>query len=422
MPGSSCAAILVVLAIVVVAAATVNWRGGASGFRPVPVSTCRGGPCDGPCSGGCGGGSGGRVWYDDQYAVEMGKGNGAALWDPYYGQSRIAAQCCPSTGREHAIGPDGSPMREGFAANPPMTQFAEVRCAPGCSADGRGCAAGPTCANQSLRAGGPGMSTCNAPYVPATSCGGAGTGPDACVTGLKKTSPFGCPLNGSSDCGAPRPGVTALDQYNPITGIGARTDVRRSAERYCRGAPLQRPLSPYELEPGQAGYVAPLNDEAGLSADLAHRWAMTPGLPPLCGVKAVDPDADFLTDGLFGAAILNGTTITQGGCSANSCGREGFTSSRRACANDLTDSRVGLGSVRMDPRFQPGWGSIRDTNPAPGTHAGGVTLGGLAPAVFHPVNLWGDAYVYGFGDMPSDSCSGQRTPPPEALITGDSRF
>jgi hypothetical protein len=241
------AAVLVVLVIV---AAVVLARGGSvpSGFQPVPVSTCRGGPCDGPCSGGCGGANGCRRWYDEQYAVEMGRGNGAALWDPYYGQARVRDRCCPGTGREHAIGADG--LSEGFAAG--------------------GCAA----------------------------------------AGQKETVPFGC---GAAACGPPRPGDTALDQYNPVTGVGAHTDVRRSAERYCRGAPLQR-YSVYSHQPGQPGYMAPLTPDAGLSADLALRDARSPGLPPGCSLTTVDPDADFLTDGLFGAAILNGTSVTLGGC------------------------------------------------------------------------------------------------------------
>lgn len=75
---------------------------------------------------------------------------------------------------------------------------------------------------------------------------------------------------------------------------------------------------------------------------------------------------------------------------------------RRAALVDQCQSGIGcgLGSVWIDPRFEPG---PQETYPggdaayAHGGHAGGPTFGAFIPAVFQTSGAW-DRYVHGFGD------------------------
>lgn len=61
--------------------------------------------------------------------------------------------------------------------------------------------------------------------------------------------------------------------------------------------------------------------------------------------------------------------------------------------------RIGLGSVAMDPRFQPGpAGRLpSDGQPAPGTFAGAASGGALTPAGFARTGAWDATITRGFG-------------------------
>ncbi len=61
--------------------------------------------------------------------------------------------------------------------------------------------------------------------------------------------------------------------------------------------------------------------------------------------------------------------------------------------------RIGLGSVALDPRFQPGpagW-LPSDGQPAPGTFAGAASQGALTPAGFARTGAWDATITRGFG-------------------------
>lgn len=101
--------------------------------------------------------------------------------------------------------------------------------------------------------------------------------------------------------------------------------------------------------------------------------------------------------------------------------REGLTSTRGAAPNTLTASRVGLGSIRMGPRFEPGTPDRTpdgDASWAPGDWAGGPTAGAYASPLFAVPNNWKWRCVHAFGD---GSTRG-RTYPVEAVVTGQSAW
>jgi hypothetical protein len=83
--------------------------------------------------------------------------------------------------------------------------------------------------------------------------------------------------------------------------------------------------------------------------------------------------------------------------------------------NPITGVRYGLGSKRIDPRFQPGHHSCehRDYSSAQGTHAGGSSLGGFIPSTFQTSGSWHSTPI-GF----TNSAGGwiQQMVTPEAFI------
>jgi hypothetical protein len=94
--------------------------------------------------------------------------------------------------------------------------------------------------------------------------------------------------------------------------------------------------------------------------------------------------------------------------------KEALTSMRRGAPNALTGGRIGLGSTRLDFRFEPGPQSraaAGDASPSHGGHAGGATLGGFGSNKFLTTGGWDGGYVHGFGDPGGYG-------PVEAVVTG----
>jgi hypothetical protein len=211
------------------------------------------------------------------------------------------------------------------------------------------------------------------------------------------------PAGGESYAGSPshvRSYAEGDAPLNPVTGIGKGSFVRAALDRHSRGEALQR-LSIYELEPGRPGHMEEVGAAASnLMAAVARRSPpAAAGAPrPLTGV---DIDSDFRTDGFYESAVF----------------KEGLTSSRRPGEpNTLTASRVGLGSTRLDPRFEPGPQrrvATGDASPSPGSHAGGITLGGFGSSKFQTYGGWDWGRVQGFGGDGGGDV-------PEAMATGRS--
>ena len=138
-------------------------------------------------------------------------------------------------------------------------------------------------------------------------------------------------------------------------------------------------------------------DEDGqtLLAATTRRSPPTLKAAKTCPLATTDIDSDFATDGYYGTAVL----ADEFGKSLEL--REGLTSARRLAANKYTDALGGLGSIHQDPRFEPG-SQLRiyggDYSPAPGGHAGGLSLGALGSATFAPGNVWDSRYIFAFGD------------------------
>ncbi len=83
--------------------------------------------------------------------------------------------------------------------------------------------------------------------------------------------------------------------------------------------------------------------------------------------------------------------------------------------------RIGLGSVVLDPRFQPGdprW-LASDGQPAAGTYSGGESMGALVPSAFGRTGAWDATRTRGFGG--GQGMSGQSGDDPvrgyEAVVT-----
>lgn len=172
---------------------------------------------------------------------------------------------------------------------------------------------------------------------------------------------------------------------NPYTGVGKTSSVRAMGDRYRRDEALTR-LTVHELQSGQPGYMEEVGDSAtSLMASVARRSPAVAGGAPSCLVAGADIDSDFYTDGFYDSAVL----------------KEALTSRRGPMPNTLTASRTGLGSIRLDPRFEPGPQSRvpdGDASWGHGGHAGGPTSGGFGAYRFMPGNNWDWRYVHGFGD------------------------
>lgn len=175
------------------------------------------------------------------------------------------------------------------------------------------------------------------------------------------------------------------EPLNPVTGVGKGAAVRAMGDRYRRGEALQR-LSVFELQPGQPGYMEEVGDGAmNLMAAVTRRSPAVAGGSSPCLIAGADVDSDFLTDGFYDSAVL----------------KEALTSKRTPMPNTLTGRRVGLGSTRLDPRFEPGPQSrvaSGDASPSHGGHAGGITLGGFGSSKFQTNGGWDWNYNHGFGD------------------------
>ena len=178
------------------------------------------------------------------------------------------------------------------------------------------------------------------------------------------------------------------EPMNSITGVGKGATVRALGDRYRRNEAFQR-LSDFELQPGQPGYMEEVGEGAtSLMAAVTRRSPAVAGGAAPCLLASADVDSDFQTDGFYDNAVL----------------KEALTSSRTggrgAAPNALTASRVGLGSTRLDPRFEPGPQSrvaSGDASPSHGGHAGGITLGGFGSSKFQTNGGWDWNYVHGFG-------------------------
>ncbi len=175
------------------------------------------------------------------------------------------------------------------------------------------------------------------------------------------------------------------EHLNPHTGLGKTSSVRAMSDRYRRREALQA-LSIYELQPGEPGFMEEVGDGAmSLMTRVACRSPAVAGGAPSCILANTDIDTDFVTDGYYDSAVL----------------KEALTSRREVHPNTLTASKTGLGSIRLDPRFEPGPQSRvpdGDASWSHGGHAGGPTSGGFGSSRFMPGNTWDSKYVFGFGD------------------------
>jgi hypothetical protein len=227
------------------------------------------------------------------------------------------------------------------------------------------------------------ISTCGTPYddhyaVDMTSRNAAGT---------VVWDPYSTQSRVSLERYAESPEVA--ERLNPVLGTGKTSSVRAMTDRY-RGAEALQRLSAYELQPGEPGYMEEVGDGAmSLMAQVARRPTSVAAGMPTCLLAGADIDSDFYSDGYYGSDVL----------------REALTSRRGAAPNTLTASKTGLGSIRQDPRFEPGPQTRTPDGDASWSHggmAGGPTSGGFGAARFFPMAGWDWDYVHGFGDVSRD--------------------
>lgn len=202
------------------------------------------------------------------------------------------------------------------------------------------------------------------------------------------------------------------EELNPVTGLGKTNFVRKLADRY-RGDEAMAG-SPYELQPGQPGYMEEVGDGAmGLAANVSARPPASVATgAPVCLLAGADVDSDYLTDGYYGERVIQEALVPR---------RETLTSRREALPNTLTASKTGLGSIRIDPRFEPGPESRTpdgDASWSQGGAAGGPTSGTWASSTFMPPPSYDATYIHAFGDY---NVFGRQYPV-EAMRTGESRW
>ena len=239
------------------------------------------------------------------------------------------------------------------------------------------------------------ITTCGSPYddhyaVDMSSRNAAGT---------VVWDPYSTQSRVSLERGAESPEVA--EALNPITGIGKDSSVRAMSDRYRRGEALNR-ISIYEYQPGEPGFMEEVGDGAmSLMAKVSRRSPGTSAPAPSCRITGSDTFTDFLTDGPFDNDRL------PGGGPPRDAMKESLTSRRPAHPNTLTAAKTGLGSVRLDPRFEPGPETRvpgGDASWAHGGHAGGPTSGGFGSTRFVPGNTWDWNYVFGAGDDIIEGC------------------
>jgi hypothetical protein len=192
---------------------------------------------------------------------------------------------------------------------------------------------------------------------------------------------------------------------NPVTGIGKTSMVRKLGDRYRHNEELAK-LTVWDTQPGHSGYMQAISDGTTKVPMHMIRGPNSPAAP--CNLMGSDGDDKFYTDGFYDDAVLSANGAPNARLTPK---KEGFTSTRPPYINSLVAARTGLGSVRQDPRFEPGPDERvpgGDASWSPGDWAGGPTTGAYAPDVFAPPSNWYTTYVAGFGD-PNDVWGSERT-------------
>ena len=236
---------------------------------------------------------------------------------------------------------------------------------------------------------------------------------------------------------------------NPVTGIGRSATVRLLGDPHHGAEFRQRPASLFELQPAEPGALRPSPDDDDVSnnysgrpgadaesrsddafafrVSLSHRPRIGAGNPSRFGSKetfmtpresvALAPwaaGAAWAGNNAWGRPFSTTTVDTDFDAGihmsvdnsaddeiyeglATERRKENLVSRRSTAFNDYTASRVGLGMSRADPRFEPG-SRMRvaggDASSAPGTYAGGITLGSLASSTFRPAGSWRSRAVF----------------------------
>lgn len=225
--------------------------------------------------------------------------------------------------------------------------------------------------------------------VPVPPCRGAGVGElrlPLDTDGTVVWEPYSMQTRVSLGRGAESP--LAAEGPAPYVGTGRVGRTKRYGDRYRGTAALQR-LTSFELQPGRQGFLE--RETFGGEAlardpsDAVLRPRPLAGAHPASGMPDIDTDVDISA---FTGALHGGL-------------HEGLTSRRHNPANSLTAARTGLGSIRLDPRFEPGpleRLAGGDASPSHGGHAGGPTLGGFGAARFPVAGAWDWNYVHGFAE------------------------
>lgn len=123
------------------------------------------------------------------------------------------------------------------------------------------------------------------------------------------------------------------------------------------------------------------DNSADMIANIVKRATTVEMFAPGCLHAPSGYDTDFVTDNQCDEFMIN----------------VGMNSNIYTPGNSITGIRYGLGSKRIDPRFQPGYSTCEngDYSPSQGTHAGGSTMGGYIPSNFQTSGSW-HSTPYGF--------------------------
>lgn len=151
---------------------------------------------------------------------------------------------------------------------------------------------------------------------------------------------------------------------NPYLGVGKTNMVRALADPY---------RNDNFMRDGLFNLNNPVYDESVNDSAMSMLQRVSSRNGSGCLYSGPDCDSSFITDGPYGEDVI-ASALTSTGCPPDK----------------MTGIRYGLGSVRIDPRFQPGarCGPVRDYNSAPGTHAGSANSYGFAPSTFQTSGSW----------------------------------
>lgn len=337
-------------------------------------------------------------------SVDCGEGKMVTDVDAKFGPASGSASSCETvdvTGK----------VKELLAAGTPITVTAQNLGVSESCAEPRALTVKYNC---STAAGEPFVPGPAAPCVSHCYDGTMNLGGDTLFGGTVARVPYSTQSKVSLTGGGEAPSLRQSYQpANPISGIGKASYQRLWSDASMPDTTCAWRDSIFELQHGQPGYVeatladttdgTPYQGRYYVAGDPTAAWSYghkNAAGGPYHGITTC-PSTPMPHDGVISDHAWSLHSSRSPGAAGGLYGRENLTSRRRHEVNPLTASQTGLGSIRRDPRFEPGPQRLYpggDAIYAHGGHSGGPTFGSYTEYRFMPGNTWDAKYIHGFGD------------------------